>query len=65
MPHYKFNVIDSGVLYELTLYAKNFRADSSGKVGFFDYAGNLIRMFEPDEIMMDTITKVSTEESSG
>lgn len=65
MPRYVFNVLDSGVLYELTLDAKHFRADSSGKVGFFDHAGNLIRMFESDEIMVDSIKKVNMEEESG
>lgn len=65
MPKYTFNVLDSGVLYELTLDAKNFRADSSGRVGFFDHSGALIRIFESDEIMIDTIRKISMEEDNG
>ena len=65
MPRYTFKVFDSGVLYELTLDAKNFRADSSGRVGFFDHNGNLIRIFEADEILLESIIKLNTEEESG
>ena len=65
MPHYQFNTISNGILYEMKLYAKNFRADSSGKVGFFDYSGDLIRMFDADEIIIDSIRKIGMEEKSG
>lgn len=65
MAYYTFNAFDSGHLYEVSLYAKNFRADSSGNVGFFDYSGNMIRLFGADEILIDSITKVKLEEASG
>ena len=65
MAYYTFNAVDGGNIYEVEVFAKNFRADSTGRIGFFDYAGKLIRVFEADEIMMDSITKVNTEEDRG
>lgn len=65
MAYYTFNAVDGGNIYEIELFARNFRADSSGRVGFFGYDGKLIRMFEADEIMLDSIVKVNREEDRG
>lgn len=65
MPHYRFNALDGDITYQISLYAKSFRADSSGRVGFFDHSGNLIRMFNADEIVVSSIEKVDMEENRG